>query len=477
MDPTQAAPESRLNFLDYWRVIKTRKTIVFMVFLLVVLVAVTVTFLQTKIYQSSCRIKVEQEKPSVAVFQQQYVPSYDPYFLQTQEKIIQSQKVLYPVIEKLGLQKRWAIRGVVLPTELAFRRLKGRLTVSRYRDTSLIEIFAQDEDPQLAADIANTVAEIFERERLEVKREQTLKGIAKLREEMAAQQDRVRAVQEKIERLRKELDVPVIGGSGVGPGGIKLSDQTLQQLENRLTDARVEAVSRDTRLKELKKLTSQQLRNAIATIITDPNVQTLLQNYTDAETRLEVLKQDYGPDHPNVRAAITSRDKLQEQLDARLEGIMRGFEVDYKMAQERVNELQKQLDGIKNANLVLEGEKFLPFRNAQREEELEMRLFEVLKSRMQQESIEMEVPRSPVELIDRAQPSPIPVKPNMPLNITMGAIIGLLLGVGLAFFIEFLDNINDIVLFKTCYSTQLFDSHPNIHSSFKFISYFIFCNP
>ena len=109
MDPTQLSPETRLNFLDYWRVIKTRKAIVFVVFLLVVLVAATVTFFQQKIYVSTVRIKVEQEHPTVAVFEQQYLPSYDPYFLQTQYEIIQSQKILYPVIERLNLQKRWSV--------------------------------------------------------------------------------------------------------------------------------------------------------------------------------------------------------------------------------------------------------------------------------------------------------------------------------------------------------------------------------
>jgi uncharacterized protein involved in exopolysaccharide biosynthesis len=103
--------------------------------------------------------------------------------------------------------------------------------VRRFRDTSLIEITVYDHDGGKAAEIANTVAEIFERDRLEVRRQQTQKGIDKLREEVAQQLDRVRLVQEKIERLRKELDVPVIGTT-------KLSDMALEQLQNQLYEAR-----------------------------------------------------------------------------------------------------------------------------------------------------------------------------------------------------------------------------------------------
>ena len=435
METNQTSQESRLNFLDYWRVVKTRWPIVFVVFLLTIITVATVTSLQPKTFMASVRIKVEPERPTVPVFEQSNLPSYDPYFLQTQNEIIQSQKILHPVIERLKLVQRWAERGESLPVasmDLAFRRLKGQIAVRRYRDTSLIEIAVYDSDPKLAAEIANQVAETFERERLEEKRRQTMRGLEKLREEMAQQQERMRQAQAKVEQLRKELNVPVIGES-------TLTQQTLQQLEGRLTEARVDVVSRGTRLRELKRLTQAQLRNAIATLITDANVQTLLQSLTETELRLEVLKQDFGPDHPNVRSALATRDKLQEQIDVRLDGIMRGFEVDYEMATSRLMELQKQFDELKNASLVLESERFLPFRNAQREAELETRLYEAVKARLQQVSIDMEVPRSPVEVVDRAEPPLGPVSPNLWLNLVLGAIVGLVLGVAMSFFIEFLD--------------------------------------
>jgi capsular exopolysaccharide synthesis family protein len=435
MDTNQPTQETRLHFLDYWRVIKTRWPIVLTVFLLTMITVTIVTYLQPKTYMASVRIKVEQERPTVSVFEQANYPTYDPFFLQTQNEIIQSQKILYPVIDRLKLMQRWADRKEGLPVaslDLAVQRLKRQIAVRRFRDTSLIEIAVYDTSPQLAAEIANQTAESFEQERLEEKRRLTLRGLEKLREEMGRQQERMRQAQAKMEQLRKELNVPVIGET-------TLNLQTLQQLENQLTQARVEVVTRETQLKELNGLTPQQLRNAITTIISDPNVQSLLQALSDTELRLEVLKQDYGPDHPNVRTAFASRDKLQQQLDARLDGIMKGFEVSYQMATARVEELRKQFDNVKNASLIMESERFLPFRNAQREAELETRLYETLKGRLQQVSIDLEVPRSPVEVMDRAEPPLGPVSPNMWLNLMLGTVFGLILGVGMSFFIEFLD--------------------------------------
>src|SRR6266481_4352326 len=183
---TRLPQESRLQFLDYWRVIKTRKVIVLLLFLLVGLTAFTVSLSLPKKYSASARIKVEEEKPSVDVFAQTQVQGYNPYFLRTQYQIIQSQKILYPVIESFKLQQQWG-----LPIDLAMRRLKGQLFVRQYPDTSLIEIGVIDHDGRLAADIANKIAEVFESNGLEEKRKRTQKGIDKLREELIQQEERV----------------------------------------------------------------------------------------------------------------------------------------------------------------------------------------------------------------------------------------------------------------------------------------------
>jgi succinoglycan biosynthesis transport protein ExoP len=434
MDSIQASPETRLHFLDYWRVIRNRKVIILLVFLLVVLTVFTITLFQPKMYVASARIKVEPEKPTVQINEGHDVPTYDPYFLQTQYEIIQSQKILYPVIERLNLEQVWG-GGTKLPLDIALKRLKGQLAVRRFRDTSLIEITVYDHDRDLAAEIANTTADVFEHDRLELKKQQTQKGIDKLRDDVAQQSERVRLAQEKIERLRKELQVPVIGKE------VRLSDLTLEQMQTKLTEARADVRALEAKVTEIKKLTPQQLRGALSTLTNDPTVQSLLKDLTDIETRLETIKQDFGPEHPTVLGLIATRDKLQDQLNESTEGIKSGFEIEYKVAKARADELQADVDAAKAASYVLESEKYLPFRNAQREEELETKLEEGLDSRLQQAAVEMDLPRSPVEVLDRAEP-PLPqmyVSPKMWVNVPMGAAAGLLLGVALAFFIEFLD--------------------------------------
>ena len=154
-------------------------------------------------------------------------------------------------------------------------------------------------------------------------------------------------------------------------------------------------------------------------MISDSTAQTLLQNLTDTETHLETAKEDYGPEHPAVLGLIATRDKLLEQLDERLQGIKAGIAIELAVSKAHADDLQKQNDDAKNADLILQSEKYLPFRNAEREEELETKLYESLKSRLQEVTVEMELPRSPVEVIDHAE-APLPqmyVKPNIWLNV------------------------------------------------------------
>src|SRR5438093_12018567 len=88
------APEIKLHFLDYWRIIRIRKTVILAVFLLVALTATFVTYVLPKFYASSVRIKVEGDVSDInPISDRPTVRNYDPYLLQTEFEIIQSQAV------------------------------------------------------------------------------------------------------------------------------------------------------------------------------------------------------------------------------------------------------------------------------------------------------------------------------------------------------------------------------------------------
>src|SRR6266446_1410855 len=113
MDPLKvpASQESKLHFLDYWRIIRIRKTVILAVFLLVVITATLVTFILPESYSATARIKVERDAPDISGFAERMpMGGYDPYFIQTEFETIQSSNVLGRVVADLNLNQEWGKR-------------------------------------------------------------------------------------------------------------------------------------------------------------------------------------------------------------------------------------------------------------------------------------------------------------------------------------------------------------------------------
>ena len=84
--------------------------------------------------------------------------------------------------------------------------------------------------------------------------------------------------------------------------------------------------------------------------------------------------------------------------------------------------------------------KYRPYWNAKRELEKKSKKRALLQARLQVENNEQNIPRaSIVQVTDLAEPGIKPVEPNLPLNVILGIIVGLVGGIGFAFFEEYLD--------------------------------------
>src|SRR5215203_7526214 len=96
------AQETKLHFLDYWRIIRIRKTVILAVFLLVVITATLVTFILPESFSSTARIKIERDQSDITgMTERSFGGSYDPYFIQTEFEVIQSELILGKVVKDL----------------------------------------------------------------------------------------------------------------------------------------------------------------------------------------------------------------------------------------------------------------------------------------------------------------------------------------------------------------------------------------
>jgi capsular exopolysaccharide synthesis family protein len=115
------------------------------------------------------------------------------------------------------------------------------------------------------------------------------------------------------------------------------------------------------------------------------------------------------------------------------------LKTEYLIAKNRFESLEKILSTVRTTSIEAQGTKFRPFRQALDELETEKFIYNQLKAKHRQEIITLEVPRNPVEIVDVAEPNLRPVSPNVFLNVLLSIFVGLAAGVGLAYFIEYLD--------------------------------------
>src|SRR6185369_1632072 len=262
------APEIKLHFLDYWRIIRIRKTVILAVFLLVTLTTTLVTFILPESYSSTVRISVEKDAQDIERIGGRPNASagfYDPYFLQTEFEKIQSKSVLYTVITNLDLNTKWAARYKEegsLRTDVTFLILKSHIDVRQSRNTTLIEIRVFSEDKDEAAKIANTIAEVYRDTRLALKRSQTQRGIATLKKKWDEQNLEVFKKQTNVNNLRKELKISDIGESSYMGQGVTLEPETLRKFESLRVESLAEYNRLNTLYNEFTNLSRADFRKA-----------------------------------------------------------------------------------------------------------------------------------------------------------------------------------------------------------------------
>ena len=154
-------------------------------------------------------------------------------------------------------------------------------------------------------------------------------------------------------------------------------------------------------------------------------------------TREKVL----GPKHPDVMDLQASRNEVEREIASALEGMKRGVQVAYEAEKARVELLEAELNRRKDAEIKAESSGYQEFEKAVEELAHARAIRNELEIRHVEKKIELQIPQTTVEIIQPAKPPDVDdsVSPNLLLNMVLSILLGMGAGVGLAYFIEYLD--------------------------------------
>ena len=433
--------EIKLHFLDYWRVIRVRFGIILLAFLLVVITASVTTYFMPKQYQSAVMMEIQPDTANMNVFRPGDPSSYtgsDPKFIATQFQIIQQKEILYPVIDEMELAKAWSPNNPI-PRERLYFMLKGMLNMQEVRNTSLIQIIVSSGKPKEASDIANKIAEVYQRRRVDELNTVTIKSLAKLQDEVDKQQKKVDDAHELVAKLRSENQIiDTAPDSTVDPGTIDVT--TVASITGDVTKLESGVDTFRNQIEGIDKLTDDDLMRGLAQLnIPDTIVSARLQSYQAAVAERErLLSSGLGKKHPEIMALDSQMIVFNDQIKQQMSSIRGTLVANLRIAESNLGTLRKQLQGSQT-NVESNKVKISEYAEAKYRYINAKELLKAASTKLQTETIEKGMPRNPAKIWAKAEPATSHSKPNVPLNILLGVVVGLVVGIGLAFFIEYLD--------------------------------------
>ena len=433
--------EVKLHFLDYWRVIKLRMGLIMLSFFLVMITAGVTTYFLPREYFSKVKMEVREDNSGpVQVFGAQAQRTYNQNFVTTQFQRLQTTGILYPVIERLDLMKEFAPAGAPkLRQQEAFYKLRGAMRLQEVRNTGVIEIGVYSTDSQLASNIANNIASIYQEQRQAELEQDVNRGLAQLDEEVRKKRLEVeKAAGAAAEiRAREGINDPDPENSATTPG---VTQQFLVGDVTKVNEARAMVGQLSTQLQRIETLKPEELMDVLRTLnIDDPTVSRVLPMRQDAmaeEARL--MNSGVGENHPKIKALRAQKAVHEEILSRQLDSIRRSQATKLKIERDRLEVLDQQLGQSKKEDTD-QKTKMLEYIGAKNKYIQSRKVMENAELTLASERMKINIQQNPAKILEKAEASMYPAKPRVPAYMAVAAVVGLLVGSALAFFIEYLD--------------------------------------
>ena len=179
---------------------------------------------------------------------------------------------------------------------------------------------------------------------------------------------------------------------------------------------------------------------ALATLnIADPTVQQILPKYQDAvSSEAQLLNSGLGPNHPKLKSLRATRDVYTRQLTDQIDSIKHSLSIQLDISRSTLASVTKQLDALRDKQRKNRVDT-MDYDRVNDDYIKDKALLEQDEIEFNKRSVNVVAPIQPVTEINKAELPTAPSSPRVGLNMAIGTLVGLVIGTGLAFFIEYLD--------------------------------------
>jgi polysaccharide biosynthesis transport protein len=466
--------DSDAHLLDRLNAIYKYRYIVVTVFLLVMLGMVVKTYTTTPMYSATASLLIENERSaSVAGFDAPTSTGWtdpEPYY-QTQLRILTGREVATKVVNRLRLETvpefsrqeperrglaavlhtmkrqgrgvvRRLLRGAPPPESGAqgpptldelINRFLGAVSVDPVRGSRLYNVSVTSSSPTFAARAADTLVEEYVKQNFELRTQATAKSLQFLADEIVKQQAKVENSERAMAQYRETHNALSLAES---QNTVVLS---LNQANERFTQARTERIQKEANYNQVKSLPSAALAESIPAVTQNAAVQNLRQRLAELQRERVSLNERYGEKHPLVIQNANAIEDTTRQYQATLMSAVQSIRNDYEAAVSLQQRLAATLEEQKGAAMDL-NRKSVSYTVLEREAQSTRQIYETLLKRQNELQIVSSSGANNVRLVDRAVAPSAPFQPDPQRDLMLGAIVGLVLAVGLVCGIDYLDD-------------------------------------
>ena len=438
-DSDHAEPEENHFLRNSWLMVMERKWYALGVFAITVLIAATYTFLSTPIYSGFVSVQVLKHGPQVlrvADVVESSVTSDSDF--NTQIKVLESLAIAQNVAARLTPEETKLLTDPFKsrsgePASAAGIIYKGR-KISPQRLTLITIIQFQHPSPKMAARVANLLATEYIAYNSRLRIEESLKAVDDLKDRADQQRKRVDEIANALQSFRQRGNlISLMQSKDIVTEKLKALNMMTTQTNSRLKEAEVRwnqvrdwtKTGRD--LAELPFIASQAK-------VSQLNVQVTTQKMAVAQ-----LQERYKDKHPRLIEATNGLAQTEQEFKMALDTAATSVKSEYENALQNDEGARKALVDQEAKSLDLD-KSAVEYENLNREFRVNEQLLESMMSRMRETSVTSSIEMESARIIDRAVEPNNPISPNVVVNLALGVVGGIFLGISFAFLLATIDD-------------------------------------
>ncbi|MBL7133727.1 MAG: hypothetical protein ISS78_06485, partial [Phycisphaerae bacterium] len=436
--------ESGLSGRDMLRVLRRRKWLIILTELIFVSLAVGATLLWlTYAPWYTAEALLEVSPPAISAMQpdQRYVPTTMLEVLAIKyARFVRSESVLQVA---LATEKMRATNWLKKSPDDALLRLQEMLNVAPVSASALIQISATGTNKKELPDIVNAVAESARDQSIEIANRGKQLQIGQLRTErdrLTDQRDRLRADKAKLVRDAAVPDM-LSQRSVLEMELHELAQQiSLLELELAQAEGQLELIRNQIQTGEIGNLPA-----VLQALDLDPSLRSLQMSLLNMKASLPNVEYKYGKDHRMYISFVTrmesSAKEVQERtnqlIEAQVKSILANTEANKSIILDRLTKTREKYHFV-DVSVRKMRATYSAYSQLEDQDSILTDQIDRIDSRLVDLRILLQG-SAPLDIMNRAS---TPLEPSMPkweIMIPLGVLLGLIVGLGLSFMLEFVD--------------------------------------